>query len=287
VSQRAGDDLISDMKLVLLGTGNPNPDPSRSGPSSAIIHNGTSYIIDAGPGIVRRAEEAYIRGIEELKVNKLNRLFLTHLHSDHTIGIPDIILTPWVMERKEPLSIWGPEGTDKMCRSLIKAYDEDIQVRMNGLENANSNGIQLRITEIGPGPVFEEDGLKVTAFQTRHGAWKHSLGFRFEAEDRTIAISGDCAIYPGMEENYKGADILLNEAYSSRGFIDLPDKWKRYHESSHTSGKDLGIIANKVSPGLLIVNHALLWNSSKTDLLKEIRSYYDGEVLIGEDLDLF
>ncbi len=275
------------MELVLLGTGNPNPDPERSGPSSAIVHNGRAYVVDAGPGVVRRAFDACRRGIPELRAENLNRSLLTHLHSDHTIGLPDFILTPWVMDRDEPLSIWGPPGTEKMCMKILEAYEEDIKVRKNGLEKASDLGIELKVSEISDGIVLEEGDLEISAFSNRHGIWKHSFGYRFETPDRTIVISGDCRPSKNLEKNYMGADILLHEVYSTRGFENLPEKWKKYHRSSHTSSAELAEIVNQVLPKKLVLYHTLLWGASEQDLLDEIGSLYDGEVILGRDLQVF
>ena len=98
-----GSENIDGDVIVMLGTGTPNPDPDRSGPSTAIIINGTPYLIDCGPGVVRRATSAYTSGITPLKARNLGHLFITHLHSDHTVGLPDLIFTPWVIERDEKL----------------------------------------------------------------------------------------------------------------------------------------------------------------------------------------
>ena len=274
-------------RLVLLGTGNPNPNPDRCGPSSAVVVDDQAYIIDAGPGLVRRAAAAYQRGIEGLRADRLDRLFLTHLHSDHTIGLPDIILTPWVMERKGPLRIWGPPGTKKMCTHIMKAYSEDIEIRQNGLEKANNSGIEIRPIEIKEGAVHEDDLVKVDAFRVKHGTWEHSFGFRFETPDRTIVISGDCSPTPELVDNYRGADILLHEVYSCDGFSRRSDQWKAYHSGSHTSAVQLAEMLLKVRPEKVVLHHHLLWGTSPEDLLREIREVYDGDVVFGNDLDIY
>ena len=97
--------------VVLLGTGNPAPDPDRSGPATAIVVNGTAYLIDLGPGVVRRASAAFLEeGIQALEPTKLRVVFITHLHSDHTVGYPDLIFTPWTIGRRVPLEVYGPKG---------------------------------------------------------------------------------------------------------------------------------------------------------------------------------
>ncbi|MGH9258410.1 MAG: MBL fold metallo-hydrolase, partial [Acidimicrobiales bacterium] len=97
-------------RAVLLGSGTPNADPDRSGPAVAIVVNGTAYLVDAGPGVVRRASAAERRGTPELAVKNLRIVFVTHLHSDHTAGLPDLIFTPWVLGRSPPLEVYGPAG---------------------------------------------------------------------------------------------------------------------------------------------------------------------------------
>ncbi len=109
-------------RVILLGTGTPNPDPERSGPAVAVVVNGSVYLLDAGPGIVRRAEAARRHGVEALTQDNLKIVFLTHLHSDHTLGLPDLIFSPWVSGRTAPLEVYGPRGTRAMTAHLTAAY---------------------------------------------------------------------------------------------------------------------------------------------------------------------
>lgn len=274
-------------KLVLLGTGNPNPDPHRSGPASAVIVDDTAYVIDAGPGIVRRAALGHMKGIPQLEPKKLSRLFLTHLHSDHTAGLPDLIFTPWVMERREPLKVWGPPGTKEMCRHLLMAYRDDIEIRTKGLEKASLEGGRVKVNEFSEGTIYRDDRLTVEALKVKHGAWRHAYGFRFTGPDRTVVISGDCSPTPELADHYRGADILLHEVYSARGFQGKSDHWKAYHRSSHTSSLELGELARRARPKLLVLYHQLFWGAEPESLVEEVRSVYDGDVVSGSDLDMF
>ncbi|MGO1468582.1 MAG: MBL fold metallo-hydrolase [Tissierella sp.] len=140
--------IQDEMKVVMLGTGTPNPIPERSGPSLVVIVGENSYIVDAGIGLVRRAEAANRMGVKALEASNLKRASLTHLHSDHTAGLPDLILTPWVLERDEALQIYGPKGTKNMCNHLMEAYKVDIDARMNGLEKAIPQGIVVKSNDI-------------------------------------------------------------------------------------------------------------------------------------------
>jgi ribonuclease BN (tRNA processing enzyme) len=272
--------------IVFLGTGNPNPDPDRSGPSVAVIVEDEAYIVDAGPGIVRRAADAFRNGIGQLRADKLRNLLLTHLHSDHTIGIPDILLTPWVMERESPLNIYGPPGTEDMVRHITYAYEKDINVRRRGLEKANDFGWRAKVKEIRSGTVLETDLLRISAFEVKHASWDKAFGYRFQSDDGTIVISGDCAPTPGLIKEYSGADILVHEVYSIKGFEGHTEKWKEYHRSAHTSSLELAEIASKARTRKLVLYHSLLWGASENDLMDEITSAYNGEVLLVKDLDV-
>lgn len=137
--------------LVMLGTGTPNADPDRSGPAVAVVRAGRSYLIDAGPGVVRRAAAAAaLHADSALQPRNLRTLFLTHLHSDHTVGLPDLILSAWTLERDVPLEVYGPPGTQAMVDHLLAAYAADIRNRIDGLEPANPTGYQVRVHEIAP-----------------------------------------------------------------------------------------------------------------------------------------
>src|SRR6478735_5082645 len=127
----------SKTKLVLLGTGTPFADPERSGPSVAIVVNNTSYVIDCGPGVVRRASAAVTKGIKGLEAAQLRKLFITHLHSDHTTGYADFIFTPAVLDRNVPLEVYGPKGLQAMTTHILQAYQEDMEIRIDGLEKGN------------------------------------------------------------------------------------------------------------------------------------------------------
>lgn len=274
-------------RLVLLGTGTPNAEPERSGPSVAVVVDSTAYVVDAGPGVVRRAAAARGRGIEALAARNLKRLFLTHLHSDHTAGYPDLILTPWVLGRNEPLEVYGPPGTRAMTEHIVAAYEEDIRLRIEGPEPANERGWRVNVHEIEPGVIYEDELVRVIAFPVSHGSWRDAFGFRFEGPDRVIVISGDTAPTDEVVEQCEGCDILLHEVYSDAGFRRRSPAWQRYHAAFHTSASELGALAQRARPGILVLYHQLLWGSTPGQLLEEIGRVYDGPVRFGNDLDVF
>ena len=274
-------------QVVLLGTGTPNADPERSGPSVAIVVNDTPYLIDFGPGVVRRASAAFRKGVKGLAVKKLARAFVTHLHSDHTAGYPDLILTPWVLERTDPLKVYGPKGIKAMTANILRAYQQDVAIRLRGGEPSNKTGFKVIAHEIKPGVVYKDENVTVKAFLVSHGSWKEAYGYRFETPDRTIVISGDCAPSPSIIDNCNGCDVLIHEVYSQSGFTTRPPEWKKYHSRYHTSSKELAELASKARPGLLVLYHQLFWGTSEENLLKEVQAGYSGKVVSGHDLDVY
>jgi len=274
-------------QIVLLGTGTPNADPERSGPSVAIVVNDTPYLVDFGPGVVRKASAAYKNGVKGLKVSNLKIAFLTHLHSDHTAGYPDLILTPWVLDRDKPLEVYGPPGIKSMTEHILKAYEEDITVRIKGLQPVNTEGYKVNVHTVNPGPVYRDANVRVKAFPVKHGAWDYAYGYRFETPDRVIVISGDCVPGPALIENSKGCDVLIHEVYSAAAFNKRSPQWQKYHADSHTSTHELGKIAAKIKPGLVILYHQLAWGATPAEMLAEIKQYYDGRVVFGNDLEVY
>ena len=189
---QAQEDKKSRTQVVLLGTGNPMPDPERSGSATAIVVNDSVYLVDFGPGVVRRAAAAAIeKRIRALKPINLKTVFTTHLHSDHTAGYPDLILVPWVMGRRVPLEVYGPKGIKEMTDHVLAAYKEDIRIRTEGMEQIPKESLKVNVHEIQPGIVYKDDNVTVTAFATKHGDWEESYGYRFDTVDRSIVIPGD------------------------------------------------------------------------------------------------
>src|SRR5215467_4281102 len=266
----------SGTRIVMLGTGTPVADPERSGPSVAIVVNGVPYIVDCGPGVVRRAAAAYNTGEAALKVSNLKTLFITHLHSDHTLGYPDMILSPAVLHRGAPLEAYGPPGLKSMTDHLMEAYQEDIRLRINGLEHGDPAAYRVNVHEIRPGTIFKTDAVTVKAFPVRHGSWTYAFGYRFETADRSIVISGDTAPAESIIENCRGCDVLIHEVYSKEGFDRLPAEDRRYHSSFHTSSVELAAIAARAKPRLLVLYHQLFFGSNEEKLLKEVAGAYEG-----------
>src|SRR5215470_11033520 len=177
-------------QVVVLGTGTPRPD-DRSGPAVAVVVNGSAYLVDFGPGVVRRATlAAREKHIDALRPANLKIAFATHLHSDHTAGLSDLFLTPAVVGRGAPLELYGPPGLQDMARHIRAAYAKDIALRIEGLEQGDPKAYQINVHEIKPGVVYQDANVTVTAFPVPHGSWKFAYGYRFDTPDRSIVISG-------------------------------------------------------------------------------------------------
>jgi ribonuclease BN (tRNA processing enzyme) len=273
-------------RVVLLGTGTPNAEPERSGPSLGVVSGEEALLVDCGPGVVRRAAAACQQGIAALAAPRLRRVFLTHLHSDHTAGLPDLLLTPWVLERTDPLEVFGPPGTAAMVEHVARAYEQDIRQRLEGLEPANDSGWRAVATEIAAGTLHRAGRFAVDAFRVDHGAWE-AYGYRIRTADRTIVVSGDTAPSEELAEKSRGCDLLVHEVYSVAGFQRLDRDWQQYHSRMHTSAHELARLATRIEPGLLVLCHQLHWGTSDADLLAEVRGIYGGPVVSGRDLSVY
>jgi ribonuclease Z len=272
--------FAQDTSVILLGTGTPNPEPDRMGPAVAIVSGGHVYLVDCGPGVVRRAAQAGI------SMQQLTRLFVTHLHSDHTAGYPDLILTPPNDGRSTPLEVWGPPGIRGMTAHIRQAWAEDLQIRLHGTQPVDPPGFTVNAHEIKAGEVYRDEVVRVVAFAVPHGAWPHAFGYRFEAKDRVIVISGDTTYSESLIAAAKGCDILVHEVYSHAGLEKRTPDWRKYHSEYHTSGVDVGRVAAQVRPRKLVLYHLLPLGESPEEIVREIRQNWDGEVLYGTDLDV-
>ncbi len=288
---------MRESRVVMLGTGTPNPTPERMGPCAAVIVDGQAYLVDFGVGLVRQAAAMVERGIEALAAAKLTRGFLTHLHSDHTLGLPDLILTPWVLKRSEPLKLFGPAGTEAMVDHLLKAYAVDIQSRQGGLEQANQVGIQVEMTEIDEGVVYQDERVTVEAFRVNHPPFE-AYGYKFTCPDKVIVFSGDTTPTDNIIQWAQGCDILVHEVFSAQGVKRRSPVWQRYHTSVHTSSVQLGELASQIKPRTLVLNHQLFFRvpdeegqviselDREREMIREIQQHYQGEVISARDGDV-
>ncbi len=259
----------------MLGTGTPFPDPERSGPATAVIVDDVPYLIDFGPGVIRRAMAAYRRGVSAFGRAAVNikTAFLTHLHSDHTMGYPDLIFTPWIMGRNVPLAVYGPPGIKAMTEDILRAWQIDIKARASRLMNPDA--WQAVAHEIRPGIIYSDAKIAITAFHVHHHEMKDSFGFRFDTPDRRILISGDTTPAQALVDHARDCDVLIHEAYSIASYNRVSPDWQHFRRTHHTSSAELAAIANEVKPRLLVLYHcsnAGDLTEDQAELLREVRN---------------
>ena len=224
-----------------------------------------------------------------LPISGPEAMFITHLHSDHTLGYADVILTSWIMRRASPLPVYGPHGLRSMTQHLLAAYAQDIRIRTYGLERETPGGYRVKVREIRSGVVYERDGIRITAIPVSHGSWKEAYAYRIDTPDRSIVISGDTRPSEALVRASRGVDVLVHEVYSPLHVApeDRPGGkyWPRYMREFHTSDVELGALASRAQPKLLVLTHVINFGSSNDDLLAGIHAGgFNGPVRVGKDL---
>ena len=220
-----------------------------------------------------------------MELKNIDIAFLTHIHSDHSGALSDLILTPWIMGRSKPLNLYGPKGLKDMSKNIIKAYREDINYRLYGSQPANKYGYTTNVTEITEdGIIYKDENVEVLAFKNNHGDFENSYGFLFTTDDKKILFSGDTAISKNLMKHGNDLDILVHEVYSSETFINKTKDWQIYHQAHHTSSIDVGYIANKLKPKKLVLSHILFWGATNESILNDVNVNFRGDVIIAEDL---
>jgi len=274
--------------VILLGTGTPYPDPKAEGPAVAVTVGERLFLFDAGPGVVRQMTAAGL----PVRGGPVTALFLTHLHSDHTLGYPDLIFTSWVMGRRGPLRVVGPQGTQAMTDHLLSAWKEDIAVRTDGLEHGTPGGYAVEVRETDGGVVYDSAGVRIAAIPVEHGSWARAFGYRVDTPEGRIVISGDTRPCQALEEAAQGARLLIHEVYSAAHLA--PERrpggedWPEYMRAFHTSDRELGGIAARARPALLVLYHMVRMGATDQELLDGIRAGgYSGRAVVGTDLARF
>ena len=279
--------LFGETKLIVLGSGTPNPDHNREGSAYAVVVNETPYLIDFGPCFIRRAASLsppWGGKIEAMTVKNFEHAFLTHIHSDHSAGLADLLLTPWIMGRDKKLNLYGPKGLEQMASSTLEAFKDDINYRIYGTQPSNKIGYKFNFYLLTEGLIYEDENISVEAFRVPHGSFNDAYGFRFTSKDKVIVFSGDTGPSATLEKFAVGADILVHEVYSNAGFQKKTKDWQIYHKGHHTSTFEVGEIASRAKPKLLLLSHILFWGSTADEILKETQSNFNGEIKIAEDL---
>ena len=280
------------IEVTLLGTGRPDPTMDRFGPATLVRAGGATLLFDAGRGVSQRLWQL------KIPLGDVDALFLTHLHSDHTVGIPDLWLTGWLPApfggRREPLKVWGPEGTKDMMTAMRRAFQWDIRVRGES-QPLPPAGIEVDAHDISEGVVYDRDGVKVTAFLVDHGgALEPAFGYRVDHAGRSVVISGDTRPNDNLVRHAANVDLLVHEVAAVRPELLTSSPTAataRAILGFHTSPEDAGRVFGRARPRLAVFSHVVLLTTDPrippptgADILGRARSSYNGRVVLGEDL---
>lgn len=276
---------MSRTQLVILGSGTPNAEADRAGSGLAIAVDDHPYLVDCGHGVVQRVVEARAAGIINWSTVDLTRLFLTHLHADHTVGLPDLLFTPWIHGREERIAVFGPRGLKDMVEHIQAAYRVNTREHLQA-HPASPDGFKAEVNTVRAGEIYADERLRVHARQADHGDME-AFSYKFLTPDKTIVVSGDTKPVSGFADWARAPDILVHEVYSSTQFVARPPAWQAYHSRVHTSTEELADLAKEIRPGLLVLYHQLFWGATAADLLSEIGASYEGPIVSANDLDVF
>jgi ribonuclease Z len=287
-SAQAMHPVASDFRVTLLGTSTPNPLPDRFGPSTLVEAGAEKLMFDCGRGSTIR--------LWQLKIPLGTvKLFITHLHSDHTVGIPDLWLTGFMPMpyggRKEPFAVWGPKGTAEMMQYLEKAYQADIQNRRAARPDLSREQVGISAKDFQQGVVYDENGVRVTAFTVRHANLKEAFGFRVDYKGRAVVISGDMAPNENFVKYAQGADVVLHEVGVARPeLLERAPEIRELIETHHSTPEDAGRDFARIKPKLAVYTHYTrprrddIPEVTISEILSRTRAIYSGRLEAGEDL---
>ena len=271
------------MQITLLGTGVPTPNPNRRGPSQVIRAGEENILVDCGSGVVNQLVQSGIRPPQ------INHLFITHHHSDHYIDLDHFIISRWIFGDDTPLHVYGPPRQKAMIENILQLHEYDLNIRVEHQGTGRSLP-QIIVHEFDEGEVLETDGLKVTAFRVEHPPVDYAFGFRFDAKERSIVLSGDTRPCENLVKHAYRVDLLVHECMDAAKVPFVPgsgwesaeqrlDAMARYH----TFPDQLGMVAKDAAPKLLVTTHMNPF-SEPEELRKIIGRDYSGPLTIGEDL---
>lgn len=273
-------------KVILAGTGVPTPNPQRMGSCVVVLVGDQPIVLDCGRGAVTQLVRA---GVDPSQVEYV---FLTHHHFDHTIGLPDLLLGSWIVGRITPVQVFGPAGTSAFIQSVLEAFKIDIESRRKSREGKRGavSTLEVIAKEIGAGLVYEASEWRIRAVRVDH--LPGSLGYRLDAQDRSIVFSGDTRPCPALVELARGADLLIHEVFFSLEFESSGASYGRHRELvhpdwinrvRHTKPHEVGKIAAEAGVKKLVLTH--LWSNEGEDRLKrEVAAHFSGEIVVGRDL---
>ncbi|HEV2445799.1 MAG TPA: MBL fold metallo-hydrolase [Candidatus Sulfopaludibacter sp.] len=250
----------------------------RAGIATLVEAGGDRFLFDAGRGVMDQLVRA------GLPMDAVSKLFITHLHSDHVIDIPDLMLSPWSAPsaRKVPLEVWGPQGTRAMMLYLQKAFAFDIHIRRDVDAKASPEGIRVMAHDIGEGTVYEAKGVRISAFLVDHGPVKPAFGFRLDYAGHSVALSGDTRPSDNLVKHCQGVDVLIHEAVDAEALRGFNPSERLFHAilGHHTSPEQAADIFQRTLPRLAVFSHT----AGTSAIVNQTRKFYAGRVEMGEDL---
>jgi len=266
--------------VSLLGTGCPPAVMNRFGPSILVEAGGQKLLFDAGRGALQRLNQL------KVKWQDVNGVFLTHLHSDHVVGFPDLWLTGWLTPgRTVPLRVWGPRGTTRMMSLLEQAFEFDIRIRLYD-DRPSPDGIVLLAQDIVEGVVYDTGGVKVTAFLVDHAPITPAFGYRIDHAGRSVVLSGDTRVSENLVKHAQGVDLLVHEVAAPATFQragTAPERAKSV-VAHHVTPEQAGEVFTRTKPRLAVYSHIVLPTATEHDLIPPTRTTYSGPLELGEDL---
>jgi ribonuclease Z len=275
------------IKVTLLGTGTPQPTIERFGAATLVEAGGDYFLFDCGRGATQRLWQ------RKIPIGKVNNLFLTHLHSDHIVGIPDLwllgLMPATFGNRKNPFEVYGPNGTEEMMQGLQKAYQWDIRTRISEYPNADS-GTQVKAQNVNEGVIYNKNGVKITAFRVDHSDIIDSaLGYRLDYNHRSVLISGDTRYSENLIKYANGVDVLIHEVIAIREEVLLRSALARKIVNFHTTPEQAGKLFSLVKPRLAVYTHVAIPPidssiSSVDDIIMQTKKHFKGQLAMGEDL---
>lgn len=272
---------VNEIRVTLLGTGAPPPLMDRFGPSILVEAGNEKLIFDAGRGAMQRLLQL------DVSYADITGVLLTHLHSDHTVGLPDLWLTGWLISRREtPTPLWGPAGTRQMAKSLEAAYDFDRDIRVRD-DKVPAAGGHLDAHDIDERIVFDRNGVKVTSFFVDHGVVRPALGYRVDAGGRSVVLSGDTRYSPNLMQHAKGVELLIHEVGAASAEELRRSELTRTIIAHHTTPEKAAQLFNEVRPKLAVYSHIVLRGESAEEAMRVTRLTYTGPLQLGEDLMRF